>query len=140
MLNHRLVVGMALIALAQTLNAQSPALATPHKVVVKLVDKGGPMPYAFDPAVVNVQPGDTVVFTEAANVLHNVHFMKEPPGAKLGAATVSPWLMKLGDTYTIVLDKRFTAGTYEYVCEPHQMIGMHGTMILAKREAHMSGQ
>ena len=140
MLNQRLVVGMALIALTQTLAAQTPAATSPHKVIVKLVDNGGPAPYAFDPPVVNVQPGDTVVFTEAANVLHNVHFMKEPAGAKLGSATVSPWLMKLGDTFTVVLDKRFTAGTYEYVCEPHQMLGMHGTMILAKSERQMSGQ
>jgi plastocyanin len=140
MRNKGILVGLAAcLPLAVALKAQSPDhQATPRTIVVKLVDRGGAMPYAFDPAVVNVEAGDTVVFTEAANVMHNVHFMKQPPGAKLGSAAVSPYMMKLGDTYTLIVDKRFAAGTYEYVCEPHQLIGMKGTMIVAKREPHIA--
>jgi plastocyanin len=132
---QRFAVGIAaLLSLTTALSAQRTDSAVPHTIVVKLVDRGGTMPYAFDPPVVNAELGDTIRFTEAANVMHNVKFIKEPPGAKLGMAAVSPWLLKLGDTYTLVLDKRFVVGLYNYICEPHQMIGMKGTMIIAKRE------
>src|SRR5438093_1100944 len=92
-------VGMsAVIFSAVELSAQSsqPAQGAAHVVVVRLVDRGGPTPYVFDPPVVNVERGDTVRFTEAANVMHNVRFTKEPRGAKLGAAEASPYLMKVG--------------------------------------------
>ena len=52
------LVGAPLVggaALAQT----APRKAG-HMVVVKLVDRGGSTPYAFEPARVAVQPGDTL--------------------------------------------------------------------------------
>jgi len=39
----------ALLVLSSGANAQSPS--GPHMLVVKLVDKGGAMPYAFEPAI-----------------------------------------------------------------------------------------
>ena len=130
------LIGMTsslLVSALAPVTGQTSIATAPHVIVVRLVQRDGPMPFAFEPTVVHVERGDTVRFTEAANVMHNVRFISRAPGAKLGAATVGPYLMKLGDVYTIVIDSRFTDGTYTYVCEPHQMIGMKGTMIVSDK-------
>ena len=107
----------------------------PHVVVVQLVVRNDPsVPFAFEPSVVQVQRGDTIRFTETANAVHNVRFIKQASGAKLGAAAVGPFLSKVGDTYSLVIDRRFADGKYEYVCDPHQMLGMKGTMVVSERE------
>ena len=114
--------------------AQTAITPAAHVVIVQLVLRNDPtVPFAFEPSVIRVQKGDTVRFTEAANAMHNVRFVSQAPGAKLGAAAVGPYLAKLGDTYTLVIDGRFAVGEYEYVCEPHQMLGMKGTMIVADK-------
>jgi plastocyanin len=120
----------SLLALSSGANAQSPAQAGPHMIVVKLVERGGPLPYAFEPASVVAQHGDTVRFIEAAAVMHNVRFTKHARGAKLGAAESGPYLTTKGQTYDLVIDQRFTDGAYEYVCDPHAAIGMKGTLVV----------
>ena len=121
---------VAMLALSASANGQNAAAPGPHTIVVKLVDKGGAIPYAFEPAIAVAQPGDTVRFIETAGVMHNVHFTKTAPGAKLGAAATGPYLTTKGQTYDIVIDKRFAQGTYEYVCQPHEAIGMKGTLVV----------
>jgi plastocyanin len=120
----------ALIALSARANGQTAAPAHPHVIVVKLIDKGGPMPYAFDPAIAVAERGDTVRFTNTVNVMHNVRFTKEAPGSKLGATMTGPYLMTKGQTYDVLIDGRFTDGTYAFVCDPHEAIGMKGTLII----------
>lgn len=116
--------------------AQTNVAPAAHVVIVQLVLRNNPtVPFAFEPSIVRVQPGDTVRFTEAANAIHNVRFVSQAPGAKLGAAAVGPYLSKVGDTYTLVIDSRFPVGKYDYVCEPHQTLGMKGTMIVSERQA-----
>ena len=122
----------ALLALPASANGQNAVPAGPHMIVVKLVEKGGAMPYAFEPANVVAQRGDTVRFTEAAGVMHNVHFTKQAHGSKLGAAATGPYLTAKGQTYDVVIDGRFTDGTYEYVCDPHAAIGMKGTLVVKR--------
>ena len=51
-------------------------------------------------------------------------------GAKLGAAATGPYLTAKGQTYDLVIDARFTEGRYEFVCEPHEAIGMKGTLVV----------
>jgi plastocyanin len=121
---------VALFALSASANGQNAAARGPHTIVVKLVDKGGAIPYAFEPAIAVAQPGDTVRFIETAGVMHNVHFTKTAPGAKLGAAASGPYLTTKGQTYDVVIDRRFADGTYEYVCDPHAAIGMKGTLVV----------
>jgi plastocyanin len=123
------LAALASLAIGHAAGAQA---ATPHTVVVKLVQRDGPVPFAFDPALVHVERGDTLEFVNAADVMHNVRFVHVAAGAKLGAAAVAPYLTKPGDTYSLVIDGRFTDGTYAYVCDPHQMIGMKGTMIVSE--------
>ena len=119
----------SVLAIAPPSSGQtSTGSTTPQVIVVKLVERGGSVPYAFEPANVQVERGDTIRFVQAANVPHNVRFTKEPSGAKLGRATTGPYLVSKGQTYDLVIDARFPDGTYNYVCDPHEMIGMHGSM------------
>src|SRR5437867_7730296 len=90
------VIGIAssvLLAPFASVTAQTTVAGTTHVVVVKLVQRDGAVPFAFEPGVVKVQRGDTVRFTEAANVMHDVRFVSQAPGAKLGAAAVGPYRM-----------------------------------------------
>ena len=107
---------------------QSTARVRGHVIVVKLVTKAGSAPYGFEPANITAQNGDTLRFVEDAGVMHNVHFKSHPSGAKLGAAAVGPYLTAKGQTYDVAIDARFTNGKYEFVCDPHDMLGMHGTL------------
>jgi plastocyanin len=120
----------ALLVLSARANGQNASSAGPHMLVVKLVEKGGAMPYAFEPAITVAQRGDTVRFVEAAGVMHNVHFTKQAPGAKLGGAATGPYLTTKGQTYDLVIDSRFAEGRYEFVCEPHEAIGMKGALVV----------
>jgi len=116
------------VAIAMPAGAQSPAsgVSVPHLIVIKLVAQSGAKPFAFEPANFTAQPGDTLRFEEASGAMHNVHFTSQPKGAKLGRAATSPYLTAKGKSYTIVYDSRFTEGRYEIVCDPHEMLGMHG--------------
>jgi plastocyanin len=109
-------------------------------VVVRLVERGGSVPYAFEPANVDVERGDTLRFVQSADTPHNVRFTKEPPGAKLGSATTGPYLVAKGQTYDLVIDARFTAGSYTFVCDPHEMIGMRGSMTVVNTPTAANGK
>ena len=128
----------ALLVLSARANGQTASSPGPHMIVVKLVQKGGAIPYAFEPALAVAQRGDTVRFIEGAGVMHNVHFTKQAPGAKLGRAATGPYLTTKGQTYDLVIDGRFAEGTYEYVCQPHEAIGMKGTLVVKSRGAGAS--
>ena len=72
--------------------------------------------------------------------MHNVHFTKQAPGARLGAAAMGPYLMTKGQTYDVVIDGRFTEGKYEYVCDPHAAVGMKGTLVVKSDGAAAGGK
>jgi plastocyanin len=63
--------------------------------------------------------------------MHNVHFKTQPKGAKLGSAATSPYLTAKGQAFTIVVDSPLSEGKYELVCEPHEVLGMHGFLTVA---------
>jgi plastocyanin len=121
---------VAMLALSASANGQKATPLHPQTILVKLVNKAGPIPFAFEPAIVVAHRGDTVRFIEDAGVMHNVHFTKQAPGAKLGAAASGPYLTTKGQAYDVVIDGRFTEGKYEYVCDPHAAIGMKGTLVV----------
>ncbi len=121
---------VAMLALSASANGQKATPLHPQTILVKLVNKAGPIPFAFEPAIVVAHRGDTVRFIEDAGVMHNVHFTKQAPGAKLGAAASGPYLTTKGQTYDVVIDGRFAEGRYEYVCDPHAAIGMKGTLVV----------
>ena len=114
---------------------QKTVAGTPHVIVVKLVTKGGSVPYVFEPANIKAQRGDTLRFVTDGAAPHNVHFKTHPSGANLGAAASGPYLTTKGQAYNVVIDARFTDGKYDYVCDPHEMLGMRGTLIVGKKAA-----
>ena len=119
-----------LLVLAGTAAAQGAAASAgtpsaPHTIVVNLVERPGPMAFAFEPATFTAHHGDTLRFVQAATAMHNVHFKTQAKGARLGGAAMSQYLTAKGQAYTLVVDSRFTDGTYEIVCDPHETIGMH---------------
>ena len=109
-------------------DAQAAPAVAAHLVVIKLVeDAKSSHPYAFVPTTVTVTRGDTVRFLQVANTPHDVRFTKIPSGAKIGLPT-SPMLIARGDKFELVIDARFPAGVYAFVCDPHEALGMKGSL------------
>jgi len=124
--------GFLLIAAALSLLvpvSRARAQAKPHLVLVKLVAKPNAQ-FGFDPADIVAQHGDTVRFVQMSAVPHNVHFLKTPKAAKLGDATTGPYIIGDGKTYDLVIDSRFADGAYQFTCDPHDTVGMHGTLTI----------
>ncbi len=112
-----------LITTAPAVQAQAPAEQDPETVIVQMVDKSN-AEWRFEPAQVTVHPGDTLRFVQADVVPHNVEFKKTPDKANLGEARMGRFLTTKGETYDLVIDSRFSPGTYKYVCTPHIAMGM----------------
>jgi plastocyanin len=129
----------ALFASSAPLFGQSAVTGGGRVIVVKLVVKGGGAPYAFEPANITAERGDTVRFVNEAAVPHDVHFKTHAGGSKLGAAALGPYLTSKGQTYDVVIDARFTDGKYDFVCDPHEMLGMHGILTIDERAVATSG-
>jgi plastocyanin len=120
------------LAFATPSTAQGVSVPAPgHTIVVNLIEQPGPKPFAFQPAQFSAHTGDTLRFVQASATMHNVHFKSLPKGAKLGSAATSQYLTAKGQSYTVVIDSRFVDGTYEIVCDPHELIGMHGFLTVS---------
>jgi plastocyanin len=129
----------ALFATAPAAVAQSATSDNAHVIIVKLVVKPGSTPYTFEPSSVNAVRGDTVRFIDEEAVPHDVHFTSHPGGTKLGSITVGPYLTNKGQTYDVVIDDRFAAGKYNFVCDPHELLGMHGVLTVGERTVATNG-
>ena len=102
-------------------------------IIVKTVEQSATS-FRFEPANITVLPGDTVRFIQQSTMPHNVEFIKSPPGTKLGATKVGPYLVQPNQTYDVVIDARFQPGTYQFICTPHVSLGMKGTISVATHE------
>ncbi len=100
-------------------------------VAVKMVDVSATA-FKYDPAVISAAPGDTIRFTQTSKTPHNVELKAVPAGVDAGAAKMGPFLATEGATYDLVLDAKFAPGTYQFACTPHEMLGMKGTLTVAK--------
>ncbi len=120
------LLGFGFLILAGDVNAQTSADGV-HIVTVRMVDKSA-TEYAFEPANITVPPGTLVRFELAGSIPHNVEFKSGPSGTDLGNARMGPFLLAKGQTYEIMIDARFAVGTHAYVCTPHEMMGMKGTI------------
>jgi plastocyanin len=105
----------------------------PTIVVVKMLDKSA-TEFVFEPSNITVKPGDVIRFVQTTATPHNVEFKNSPAGADLASILMGPFLMAPDETYEIVVDQRFVEGTYEFVCTPHFMMGMTGTITVAAAE------
>ncbi len=130
MSSRRMILAAALVALPIVGARGLAASGGPgHVVEVKMVKQGSS--YAFSPASVTVQPGDTIRWLQASDAPHNVQFDSWPKGAKLGGAQMGSFLSATGETYQLVIDSRFPAGKYAYECTPHGAMGMKATLTVA---------
>lgn len=98
-------------------------------VVVEMVEKSA-TDYAFEPAEITVEPGQTIRFVQTGRIPHNVEFEDVPSGAEIDGIRMGPFLNAQGESYEIEIDDRFTEGTYEYICTPHVEMGMTGTIVV----------
>lgn len=114
--------------------ALAPITGTTH--TVRMV--GDAQGYRFEPAQLTIKAGDGVKWEMVSGGPHNVAFdpAKVPAAAKaqlmanmtnqMGELS-SPMFMNTGENYTISF-ANIPAGTYDYVCTPHLMNGMTGTI------------
>ncbi len=120
------LLAVGLLVQVGDVRAQTAADGVPV-VIVRMVDKSA-TEYTFEPADITVEPGTLVRFELAGTIPHNVEFKDGPSGTDLGNARMGPFLLAKGQTYEIMIDARFAVGTHDYVCTPHEMMGMKGTI------------
>lgn len=138
-----LTISLLLVSLTHAI-AQDEIAEANRTVVVNMVDFG------FDPTEITVLPGDTVRFVQTTATPHNVEFRTVPEGAELAENPVPPaegpsgtlsspppkmgrYLTQVGETYEFLIDEHLAAGTYDYVCTPHEALGMTGTIVVEDR-------
>lgn len=82
----------------------------------------------FEPAQITVKKGDVIKWVMAdGQAVHNVSFTSaqgNPAGFTPPAD--SPLTQEAGHTYEVKVD--WNPGTYNYVCIPHSMMGMTGSV------------
>lgn len=94
--------------------------------------------YYFDPEALTVRRGDGVRWTMVSGAPHNVQFLPSeiPEGAaavlaenmpRPDAPLTGPMLLSENEQY-IVSFANVPRGTYGYICTPHQMVGMKGSI------------
>lgn len=75
----------------------------------------------FDPPVLKIDVGDTVIFQPTDNGHNSVSDPQMiPEGAK-------PWKGKINQEFSVTLDK---PGVYGYYCAPHRSAGMVGLIMV----------
>ena len=91
------------------------------EVEVKMLNKGTDGVMVFEPALVKVNPGDTVKFV-ASDKGHNVETIDTmvPEGGKT-------FVGKINEELAITFDK---AGVYGFKCKPHYGMGMVGMIVV----------
>ena len=91
------------------------------EIEVKMLDKGTEGVMVFEPALVKIEPGDTVTFI-AASKGHNAESIKGmlPPDA-------TPFLGKVNQDVAVTFDK---PGVYGVKCLPHYGMGMVAMIVV----------
>ena len=99
---------------------------------VQMVSTQGGAAGEFQPKTLNVKKGDVVRWTMAdGTVMHNVSFTQADSNpAGFTPPADSPFLTQAGQTYELKID--FAPGTYNYVCVPHEAMGMTGSLTVTE--------
>lgn len=113
--------GLVLAALLATV--AFGGMATAAEVEVKMLNKGAEGAMVFEPALVTIQPGDTVKFV-ATDKGHNAETIAGmvPDGAEA-------FVGKINEELAITFDK---PGVYGVKCKPHYAMGMVGMIVVGK--------
>ena len=88
----------------------------------------------FDPETVYVAPGDTVRWEWAGSVAHNVHATDVPEGADWDVQTE---IVSAPFEYEYTFDG--PTGEYNYICDPHEALGMVGKVVVNESGQAPSG-
>lgn len=117
-------IGKALFASTATVLIAGAANAA----VVKLGADDGAL--AFVPKELSVAAGETITFKNNAGFPHNVVFDEDavPEGVDADAISREALLNAPGEEYSVTLT---VPGTYGYACEPHQGVGMVGSITVS---------
>ena len=114
-MRKNLTIGTILVALTLA------GFAEAAEIEVKMLNKGTEGPIVFEPALVKVEPGDTVKFI-ATDKGHNAEAIKTmlPEGA-------TPFVGKINEEVIVTFDR---PGVYGYKCTPHYGMGMVGIVVV----------
>ena len=106
--------------------AVAPAVAADFEV--HMLNKGAAGSMVFEPAFVQVQPGDTVTFIPTDKG-HNVETIKDmlPEGAET-------FKSKINETFAVTFD---VPGVYGIKCTPHFAMGMVGLVFVGEENANL---
>ena len=96
--------------------------------VVKMVDIST-TEFAFEPAEITVKPGDVIRWEQTVVTPHNVEFREGP-----FAGTMSEFLMTPGQTYEFTIAPGTAPGSFKYLCTPHELMGMVGTITVVAED------
>ena len=112
---------MKALLLGAVIVLASLANATTAEMEIKMLDKGADGVMVFEPALVRIEPGDTVKFV-ASNKGHNAESIKGmlPEGAP-------PFVGKMSEDVVVTFDK---PGVYGIKCLPHYGMGMVGLVVV----------
>ena len=102
-----------------SLIALSPLSIISADYTVKMLNNGKEGLMVFEPAILSIEQGDTVLF-EATDVSHNSASIPGmiPQGAM-------PWTGAMNQDIKVTFDKE---GVYVYQCTPHSMMAMVGVI------------
>jgi pseudoazurin len=108
-----LLIGVATLVLA--------GAASAAEIEVKMLDKGTEGVMVFEPALVKIEPGDTVKFV-VTHKGHNAESIKGmlPPDA-------APFVGKVNQDVAVTFDK---PGVYGVKCLPHYAMGMVALIVV----------
>jgi pseudoazurin len=113
----RKVMTLATIAVLMTIAGAAAAA----EVEVKMLNRGTEGLMEFEPALVKIEPGDTVRFV-ATDKGHNAESIKG-----MSPADVTPFVGKNGEDITVTFDK---PGAYGVKCMPHYGMGMVALIVV----------
>ncbi|MEM9090299.1 MAG: plastocyanin/azurin family copper-binding protein [Cyanobacteria bacterium P01_F01_bin.53] len=81
----------------------------------------------FEPAQIEVQPGDIIHFEIKKSPPHNVVFDSR---GESNLSQLSHKEMVMSGGFDVVIPEDTKSGTYQYWCDPHQGAGMIGKVIV----------
>jgi len=109
------------VALAAIAVLTCVAAASAAEVEIKMLNKGTDGVMVFEPAMVNIQPGDTVKFV-SVDKGHNAESIKG-----MLPADAMPFVGKISQDMEIVFNK---PGIYGIKCMPHYGMGMVAMIVV----------
>ena len=111
---------LAIIAISTGLST----LADAKDHIVEVVTDAENGTTSFKPKFLRIAKGDTVTWVNKMDDFHNV--ITYPDGFPEGASGFeSPYLEQKGESFSFTFEH---AGTYQYHCIPHIMMGMRGVV------------